>query len=478
MKLMKKINLTVMKERINNYSRRSSLILVLIMLFMGSCSSDFLDLQPEQAVSMDQALVTISDFKAAITGCYDGLQNGNYYGKNFIVTPDVMSDDLKGSGTVNRASDWHSYMGSSTDRSNLAQNIWEICYRVIDRANRILEADTDLDIDDIKGQAYAFRALAHFDLVRIYGQHYTYTSDASHLGVPIVLAVDPLQKPARNTVKEVYDQIISDFTTALTMINDDKNSFYFSKNVVNALLSRVYLYKEDWTNAVAKATEVINSQDYSLVGNGNYATIFSGDHSSESIFEIDMNPVDNNGAGSISGNYLKTGYGEYLPTLDLYDLISEGDVRKTLFLEDLSLGGGDFGTLRVDKYSSPLGYDNTPVIRLAEVYLNRAEANYHLGAEGLAQDDVDLIRKRGLPTAADVTATGLALLDEILLERRIELSFEGHRLWDLTRNKRGVFRADCTSITDAVPYPDDRFVLAIGKFEIDVNDNIIQNPGY
>jgi hypothetical protein len=478
MKSVKKIKITVMEKVINQTARRSALILIPLLFFMGSCSNDFLDLQPEQAVSMSQALVTVSDFEAAIIGCYDGLQNGNYYGKYFIMTPDVMSDDLKGSGTVNRASDWHSYLGSSTDRSNLAQNIWAMGYRVIDRANRILEAETDLDIDDIKGQAYAFRALAHFDLVRIYGQHYTYTADASHMGVPIVLEVDPFQKPARNTVKEVYDQVIEDFNTALTLINDDKNSFFFSKNVVNALLSRVYLYKEDWTNAVAKATEVINSTDYTLAGNGEYAEIFSGDHSPESIFEIDMNPTDNLGAGALSGNYLGTGYGEYLPTLDLYDLIPEGDVRKTLFLEDLSLGGGDFGTLRVNKYSSDLGYDNTPVIRLSEVYLNRAEANYHLQREDLAQDDVDLIRKRGLPTAADVTATGPALLDEILLERRIELSYEGHRLWDLTRNKRGVFRADHTSETSAVPYPDDRFVLAIGKFEIDVNDNIIQNRGY
>lgn len=467
-----------MKERINIISRKSSLILILCLFFMVSCSKDFLDLQPEQAVSMNQALVTMSDFNAAITGCYDGLQSGNYYGKFFIMTPDVMSDDLKGSGTVNRASDWHSYLGSSTDRSNLAQNIWAVGYRVIDRANRILEADTELDIDDILGQAYAFRALAHFDLVRIYGQHYTFTADASHMGVPIVLSVDPFQKPARNTVKEVYDQVIDDFNIALTLINDDKNSFYFSKNVINALLSRVYLYKEDWTNAVDKANEVINSLDYSLAANGNYAAIFSGDHSSESIFEIDMNPTDNNGSGALSGNYLGTGYGEYLPTLDLYNLIPDGDVRKTLFLEDLSLGGGDFGTIRVNKFSSDLGYDNTPVIRLSEVYLNRAEANYHLGAEGLAQDDVDLIRKRGFPAATDVTATGLALLDEILLERRIELSYEGHRLWDLTRNKRGVFRTDHTSETSSVPYPDERFVLAIGKFEIDVNDNIKQNPGY
>ncbi|MEE4213989.1 MAG: RagB/SusD family nutrient uptake outer membrane protein [Bacteroidales bacterium] len=471
-----------MKKYINTISGRFLLIFTLIVFSTLSCSKGFLELEPQQAVSMNQALVTAADFRAAITGCYDGLQNSSSYGKFFILVTDVMSDDLKGNAVVNRAADWHSYAGSSSDRSNLAQNIWENYYRIIDRANRILEADTDLDIDDIKGQAYAFRALAYYDLVRIYGQHYTYTADASHMGVPIVTEVDPFQKPARNTVKEVYDQVIEDFTTALGLINDNKNSFYFSQNVIKALLSRVYLYKEDWANAVAMANDVIGSGDYSLVPNADYPTIFSSDHSSESIFEVDMNPVDNLGGGSLASNYLASGYNEYLPTLDLYDTITDGDVRKeTMFLEDLSIGGGDFGTLRVYKYTNELGYDNSPVIRLSEVYLTRAEANYHIGTPAAitaAQDDLTLIRQRGLPAAPAVTETGTDLLDEILRERRIELCFEGHRLWDLTRNKMGVYRRDHTSGVSEVPYPDDRFVLAIGLQETEVNDNIIQNPGY
>jgi len=470
-----------MKKNINKIFEKSQLIAVLAVLavfFTVSCSKDFLELKPQQALSMSQALVTPTDFKAAIAGCYDGFQSGNYYGKFFIVTPDVMSDDAKGGTLVNRASDWASYLGSSTDRNNLAENIWLAGYRVIDRANRILETNPTFNIDDIKGQAYAMRALAYFDLVRIYSQHYTFTADASHLGVPIVTKVDPFQKPARNTVKEVYDQVIADFNSALPLINDNNNSYYFSKNVVKALLSRVYLYKEDWTNSVAMANDVINSGKYTLVSNANYAKIFSTDHSTESIFEIDMNTLDNNGVNSIAGNYLASGYAEYLPSMDLVDLVPEGDVRKTLFIKDPKLSGGVYGTLRVNKYSNALGYDNTTVIRLSEVYLNRAEANYHLTNATAAQTDLNLIRKRGLTTAASVTATGDALLGQILLERRIELSFEGHRLWDLTRNKKGVFRNNCTASTCSIPYPDNRFILAIGKFEMDANSNMKQNPGY
>lgn len=467
-----------MKKLINKISGKSPLIMLLVVFFTVSCSKDFLELQPQQSVSTGQALVTIGDFEAAMVGAYDGLTSSNYYGRYFTLVTDIMSDDVKLNASANRAADWAEYVGSSTDNNNLSGNIWEYAYRVIDRANRILAAETDADVTNFKGHAYALRALVHFDLVRIYGQHYTFTSDASHLGIPIVTEVDPFQKPARNTVGEVYAQVIADFNTALGMIDDDTDSHFMSKNAVNALLARVYMYKEDWTNALAAANSVINSGDYSLVGNANYRDLFIQDGHSEAIFELDMNETDKRGTDALGGMYLGSGYGDYLPATDILDLFDENDVRGTLFATDLSIGGGDYGTTRVDKYDNDLGLNNPQVIRLADVYLIRAEANYNLGNTAAAQADVDMVRQRANPTAAAVTATGQALLDEILLERRLELCFEGSRLWDLTRHKMGVHRDDCTAAICDIPYPDNRFVLAIGKFEVDVNENIVQNPGY
>ncbi len=470
-----------MKKYIDNIKKTGQffLTLILISFLAGSCSEEFLEVDPEQDVSMSEALSTESDFETAIIGCYDGLQDNDSYGKYFVAVVDVMSDDVKGGLITNRMYDWHSYAGSSADYTNLADAIWAQYYKVIDRANRILEAGSDLDLDNVYGQAYAFRALAHFDLVRIYGQHYTYTSDASHLGVPIVTKVDVTQEPARNTVAEVYAQVISDFESALELIDDDANSFYFSENVVKALLSRVYLYKEDWENAEAMASEVIESGDYSLVSGDSYASIFSGDHSSETIFEIDMTELDNLGSGCLAANYVVGGYNEFLPTTDIMDIYEDDDVRKeNNFLYDSTLGGGDYGDYRADKFKDALGYENTPVIRLAELYLIRAEAAYHQDDYTTAQDDVTTIRQRGLSTAAAVTATGEDLLDEILLERRRELCYEGHRLWDLTRNKLGVYRADCTCSADSIDYPNNGFILAIGEDEMEVNDNMVQNDGY
>lgn len=471
-----------MKKNIYKRSGRLFLLLTLVMFTTLSCSEEFLELQPQQAVSMAQALESKTDFDAAIIGCYDALQSSPSYGKYFILVTDVMSDDLKGNAVINRLSDWHSYLGTDADRVNLAYNLWARYYQIVDRANRILEAETDLELDEIYGQAYAFRALAHFDLVRIYGQHYTYTSGASHMGVPIVTTVDPFQTPARNTVAEVYEQVIADFETAMDLLDADDNSFYFSDNVIKALLSRVYLYMEDWASAESMADDVIGSGAYSLVANADYPSIFSGDHSAETIFEVNMNPTDNLGGGSLAANYLSTGYNEYLPTYDLYDAFEDGDIRKeTMIVVDSTIGGGDYGYIRANKFVDVLGYENSPVVRLSELYLIRAEANYHLNTAAsitAAQADVTMIRQRGMATAPAVSETGQALLDEILLERRRELCFEGHRLWDLTRNMLGVYRTDCTSSACSIDYPNDGFILAIGLQELEVNENIVQNPGY
>ena len=467
-----------MKKLINKISGKSPLIVLLVVFFTVSCSKDFLELQPQQAVSTANALSTVGDFEAAIVGAYDGLSNSNYYGRYFTLVTDIMSDDVKLNASANRASDWAEYVGSATDNNNLSGNIFEYAYRVIDRANRILSMETEASVDNFLGQAYALRALVHFDLVRIYGQHYTYTADASHLGVPIVTTVDPFQKPARNTVKEVYDQVIADFNTALGLIGTDTDSHFLNRNAVKALLARVYMFKEDWSSALSAANDVINSGDYSLVSNGSYDQIFIQDGNSESIFELDMNETDKRGTDALAGMYLGSGYGDYLPAEDILNLFPAGDVRGTLFATDLNIGGGIYGTTRVNKYANSLGYNNPQVIRLADVYLIRAEANYNLGNASAAQADVDMVRQRANPTAAAVTATGQALLDEILLERRLELCFEGSRLWDLTRHKMGVHRTDCTATICDISYPSDRFILAIGQFEMDVNENMVQNPGY
>ena len=173
--------------------------------------------------------------------------------------------------------------------------------------------------------------------------------------------------------------------------------------------------------------------------------------------------------------YVAHGYGDFLPAKDLLDRIDPGDIRAQMFIFDPLLTG-IYASMRVNRF--PTRTANVPVIRLSEVYLNRAEAAVRMGDDAAARADLDRIRQRGLATAPNATASGQALLDEILLERRIELGYEGHRIFDITRHRLDVVRTDCTSTVRFYGYPGPYLILPIPWAEIHVNPNIRQNPGY
>jgi starch-binding outer membrane protein, SusD/RagB family len=463
-----------------------------MMFSVTSCGEEFLNLQPQQNVSDDVFLQNMDDFRTAILGSYDQMQSATWYGRYFLLVPDVMGMDVKQNASANRAKEWAEYNGSETDF--IPNDIWRELYQGISIANRIINADftptaeAQVEFDNIIGQALAMRAIGHFDLVRIFGQHYTFTADASHLGVPIVLDFDIESRPERNTVAQVYDQVISDLTAAIGLMTiDGPNAGYLSKEGAQAYLSRVYLYKEDWDMAESLATAVINSGKYSLVSNADYPTQFLDGNSSEAIFEMIYSQVDGLGSNHLGGMYKVIGYGDYLPSDDFFALMDPSDIRgdtTTMFSNDESNLGGIYGTFRVNKYpstGSDNGTDNLPIIRLSEVYLNRAEARAQQGGKDVgAAADANMLRSLRAPAATPVGGTGQALIDDILIERRIELAFEGHQIFDLTRYKRGVVRVNCTAPPGAcnIPYPNERFILPMPEDETNTNENIVQNPGY
>lgn len=460
-------------------------ILIMFMIgFVLSCSESFLELTPQQSVSDLEALENLEDLNSSITGIYDEISGSNYYGRYMLMIPDVMADDVKQNSQANRIVPYAEHIVEKSDSD--AASLWTGMYRAINATNNIINSDVAVaanavaDKNHIIGEAYALRAQIYFDMVRMFAQHYTYTSDASHLGVPLILNFDPINKPERNTVKAVYDQIILDMTMAISLMKSNSrsgNSNTLSSASTKALLSRVYLYKEDWPNAENMATEVIGS-GFSLVPNDNYFSLWTTDNSSESIFEISMTEADNVGGGGISGLYSRNGYGDYLPSNDVVSLYDPADTRLSTFNEDTSLAG-EFAPFRVDKYPDFNGFDNVKVIRLAEIYLIRAEARAEIGTniQG-AQQDLDMVHQRALPSAPNTSVTGEALKEAIFLERRLELCFEGQRLWDLMRNKMDVVRIQCTAAICLIPYASDTVLLPIPQVETDANTNITQNPGY
>jgi starch-binding outer membrane protein, SusD/RagB family len=484
-----------MKRNINYIS----MIVAASMLF-AACTESFLEKNPKSQNNTESALQTYQDALVALTGAYDGMQTTAYYGRNFIVTGDVASDNVKVSPT-NSGRFLTEYSYSSIPSSQNPEDFWTIAYDVINRANMIINnidvvADaSEEEINQILGEAYGIRALVHFDLVRYFAQPYNLTEIAiadnangqgGHLGIPYMLE-SVISEPARETVSSNYANIISDLRKSAELINvEPAEPFTFSSGAANALLARAYLYIENWDSAQYFANKVITEYGYTLVSNANYIASWSQDYTSESIFSIKMTPDDYNQTDALGYIFLDAGYGDLSPTQDILDLYDDNDVRGYGKNGDVTSTTNSMfysvaGQLFINKFpgrESTTGLDNSPVIRLSEMYLTRAEANAHLANYTAAQDDVNTILHRANPSAPDIVTSATALIEDVLLERRIELAFEGHRYFDLIRNKKSIERIDHTLADGTTPYPNFRFCFPIPQAEMDANNNMVQNKGY
>jgi hypothetical protein len=453
------------------------------ILFVTSCGEKFLDISPSSAISTENPIRTVSDMEALLVGAYNQMQANNYYGRYGILVPDVMSDDVKENATANRAREWAQYNGDALNF--IGEGIWTDIYQFINNLNTIINstvefptATTKKSGDQFKGEALALRGLAHFDLCRFYGQHYGFTADASHLGVPYVLKFDKNAKSSRLTVAQVYKQAIADIQAGIALMTINRGTGYMSPMAAQALLARIHFYMGDYNKAEEFANTVINSNIYKLTPRDQFvAKWLDSGTPPDAIFEVIMTATDNPGNESLSRLYIAEGYGDYLPTDDLRLLIDSADLRGSLFKLDPKLTG-IYGKYRVNKHPSVTGDDRLPIIRLTEIYLIRAESRARNGNETGAIADLMTVRSRAWATAKTVTATGNALLEEIIKERRIELCYEGVRLWDLMRLKRDVVRKNCTGPVCTIKYPNPRFILPIPFREIDANPSMIQNPGY
>lgn len=444
-----------------------------------SCGEDLLNLAPNEALPIDGAITSTAALESAVIGVYAQVQNSSYYGRYMFLLPDVMSDDVKQNASANRAAEFAQYNAAAFDF--IPTDMWEEIYEVINRANTVINANLEVGgatRDALVGEALALRALAHFDLVRLYAQSYNFSAGASHLGIPVVLEFDQNREPSRNSVAEVYAQVEADLEAAIGFLDNSGSTARFNQAAAQAILARVKLYQNKWAEAAALANSAIESGLATLVASESVVSTWNNKDVPGALLKIVFSAVDNNGSDALGGMYIETGYGDYLPAEDLTSLIPEGDVRGELYASDSLNLGGDFGFIRVNKFSDTQGENALPIIRLAEAYLIRAEARARSGDEDGARADVTLIRQRGLPSADAVTATGEALIAEILKEKRIELAYEGHRLFELTRLGEGVFREDCTAPICEIPYPSERFILPIPQAEMDANPNITQNPGF
>lgn len=491
----------------NKYILR--LFVVVLFIIAQSCSEDFLVVYPSSQQAPGD-IQKMADVAIVMNGAYNLMQSNNFLNSNFITRNDMRSDDYQ-VPDFGRLEDEYRY---DFDEQNSVSAIWRQPYSIIRQVNSIIEMLENIETEpgstdeaaknDMIGQSLAIRALAHFSLCNSYGLPYSHNGGSS-LGIPIVttlLAIDA--KETRNTVAEVYAQIITDLTNAIPLLSTSVKGGKINSWAAKTLLARVYLYKEDNANAYSTAVDVINNGPYSLMSGNEYVDSWSKEFSSESIFSCVNNSADNGGGESINNLSDPEGYGQFCASQDLIDLINSDpdDIRNgMLYIDQLSTKGDPTTYGRILKYPgvgntkativahfegsgdvASSTTNNVSIFRLSELYLIAAEAAVKGGGSD-AQGYLNAIVERANPAAtvasADVT------LDRILTERRKELAAEGHRFFDLIRNKRDIVRSPSIRATQAgvpsarmhIPFNDNQVVFAIPLAELNINP-IQQNPGY
>lgn len=452
------------------FIKLSYLVTGLTVGLLTGCSSR-LDIQPITDVSNTSALTTSTDVETLLIGAYDGLSSGDLYGGNLLRDGELLGDngEVLFQGTFGDVRQIYR-RNITTDNAQVGRT-WLNAYRTINICNTVLDNLSKVDEDrraSVEGQAKFIRGSLFFELVRFYARPWGDGDNTANLGIPLVLtstaSFNATNNVPRSPVATVYAQIIQDLTEAETSL-PSSNGFYANKNVAAAQLSRVYLQKADYPNAALAANRVIASGQYDLVPAVDEAfdsrAFANGVDSDEAIFAVQV--TDQDGVNNLNTFYGSTsfgGRGDITINDRHFALYDDADERGTLFYDED----------RTAKFIN--SYGNVQVIRLAEMYLTRAEANFRANTTtgATALSDINLIRSRAaLPalTAAQLT------LAAILRERRLELAFEGTLIHDLKRNRQS------TQFGSMVyPWNSPRLIYPIPLREIQANPALIQNAGY
>lgn len=454
---MKMINKTITKT-----------LVFAVLLFVG-CDG-LLDISPTQSIDAEIATSTPANLDAVLIGAYNALSDDDLFGGELYFNAELFSasdvaPEIAFTGTFSSPQEVVAKAIQVTNGQAL--QTWNAGYFAINQANIVLANIETYDVADRdrkSGEALFIRGIIYFELAKFYSQPYSAGSTGSNLGVPIMLAPDNFDLVSRETLQATYDQAIADLTAARDVL-PTTNGVYATSHAANAILARIYLQTANYTGAAAAANAVIISGDFTLEGDFADAFNNSSVNSSEDIFAIQISATD--GAQSMNTFFASSaagGRGDVGINAIHTDLYEAGDARADFFYNDEPTDPTT--TLRTTKWQNQFG--NIPVVRLSEMYLTRAEANLRettvVGATPLA--DVNTVRAR-----AGLAPLLLVDLDlaAILLERKLELAFEGQLLHDLKRTQGSV---------GSFAFDADELLFPIPQAERDVNPNLVQNSGY
>ncbi|MFL1894215.1 RagB/SusD family nutrient uptake outer membrane protein [Aquimarina sp. 2-A2] len=439
--------------------------IILFAITFYSCD-EVLEVELDDEIRSTQAITDIISLKSAVTGLYDMLQSGTYYGGEFILAQALTGGIADATGFRERYAQLDNARVPTS--SAYTESNWVDTYALVNASNLILEKIDVLGLEDLdsKGSALFFRALGHFDALRQFGE---FTDSNSEFGIPISTSfVDSKTAStiSRSTVALSYQQIVSDLKEAITLLNYDSDKFLVSKGAAEALLARVYLYQGNYALAEQLATSVINNSDYDL--NSDYNDIYDEEGSLEAIFELQFLETDGNNLTALlstSPPEISANFSDFFQPMD-----EDGDPRSFKFYDSGNV-------VYVDKYGT-LDSDlkgNAVILKLSEMYLVRSEARARRNPTNLspAIEDLNTVRTRSLPTQP-ILVTDInnfdAFVDVLLEERSRELAFEGHRWFDIVRLQRA------TTILGIEAF---RAVYPIPQREIAISNGVIaQNPGY
>lgn len=482
------------------------LLTAAVLMFSTSCD-DRLYLDPHQSISTSQAFETLTDFSYAVNGVYSGLRSGNLHGGYLAIYPDIMADNLtrsiEGRLTFTNLYNWN----ISTD-FYLMEAVFDQAYSVIYRANKVITAaeefetaddDEVAELNHYKGQALAIRGWMHFELVKMFGKAYS-QGGASDLGVPYVTSVDA-GFPSRETLTDTYTMIKEDLDAAYALMDPSFSSKdHLTQAGVASLQAKLAMEMGDYATVIAKGKEAVDAVPVET--RDEVFGVWKDENKSGVLFYIGVEKKDGLTLGTNYSQSSSDGIkSEYVVSYELFQLFAAEDIRLSTYITTSDYLGNTYN--HVEKFrgrSTAAEANPTPdlvdlkILRSADMALLVAEANMLNSStnETEAKTYLKMVWENRMDTslvAFDDALSGTDLLDEIYLQRRLELAFEGDRLYFLKRHGLPIQRTADGHLADGtgtgpdflnLPANSDKMVLPIPKSEIDVNPNIRnqQNPGY
>ncbi|MDR2921393.1 MAG: RagB/SusD family nutrient uptake outer membrane protein [Tannerella sp.] len=451
-----------------------SLVALGLATFITAC--DFTDLDPTDKVGEKDLFSSTTALEKGVTGAYSQMSL-----RTTIQVSAVLSDDVYKGGQNGGAGD-DSYQWTYSVGTGDHNNLWTKYYRVINMVNRILDGADDVPANTEEekksknnsiGTAMFMRAYTNFDLLRYFSDF----EKRENYGVPYVLKPVTLETLGRNTVGESFDLMLKDLEECMPLLSQDTpaDPVYVSKTAVKALLARIYLYQREYDKAYEYANAVLKEKP--LAGRDHYAAIWADETNDDIIFKLKKSP----GEEFIGTMFFSADNSSaFEPSTELIESYEEGDVRLTTFIGD-GVDREGVEVKRVNKYKGTpenVGLADQKLLRSSEMMLIMIEAKIQTNDLDAANDLFNQLRAARIEgwTTQQYTSKD-KMIEELLLERRRELCYEGHRFFDMRRYSMPIYKPVIKKTLDADNY---RRIMPIPLAEMQGNPVIAQqqNPGY